>query len=192
MIKITVLVILFFPISLFASLRTGCKEMFGILEKDQDPKKSWLHMRDMSETAKDFEKSYRKYSRDLNFKKCLWTFLGKDHDKHYWIALFLFLKEYTEIQDLVLAEEVMNRSIRQITINCTISQEHIPANYEKCVQLTSVHAMLGYLHWQKKHKIKSEHHFKLAEKITLQNPGGWPALDPVEMEEIRKEFNLEL
>jgi hypothetical protein len=190
--KLVLLLLFFHSFPIFASLKTGCKEMFDLLEKDRDPQKSWLYMRDMKSTAQDFEKSYRKYSRDLNYKKCLYAFLGKDQDKYYWIALFLSLKDYTAIQDLVLAEELLNRSIRMVTINCEVSHEKNPENYEKCTQLTSAHAMLGYLHWQKKNKIKSEHHFKTAEEITIHNPGGWPALDPNEMEEIRKEFKLSL
>ncbi|MCB1180077.1 MAG: hypothetical protein KDK36_21040 [Leptospiraceae bacterium] len=164
--------------------------MFGILDKNSEEEKAWLYKRDMNETAKDFEKIYRKYINDLNFKKCLYKFLGKDQDKHYWIALFLYLEDYTKINDQILAEHILNRSIRSFTINCEFSYEKDPESYGKCAQLTSAHAMLGYLHWLKGNKMKSEHHFKIAEEFESYNPGGWPALGEKEMNEIRKEFNL--
>lgn len=190
MFKIFLVLIFCLNSALWAGMHSSCLKIFGSIEKDRKSQDPWIAGRDMQVTAKDFEKLFKKFSNDSEFRSCLWKFLGRDLDKYYYIAMFLFLEDYTKLNESFLADEIFDRGIRLVTVNCSIAFESGSDSYSKCMSLVPMHGMRGYLHWKLGNKAKSKYHIERAWSMSKIYSGSFPAMEQEVIEAMQKEFEL--
>jgi hypothetical protein len=108
-----------------------------------------------------FERIYNAYKPNPNFQTCITIFLDSDSDKFYWIGLFLFDEEYTQIKNFLSAKEIIRRGF-EFSENKSIG--------------VSLHFIYGLIHWREKNKKEAKHYFEKAYSMSDKFPGSIPAL----------------
>ncbi len=118
-----------------------------------------------------FERIYLAYSNKPNFLSCLNYFLDKDSEKYYWIGLFLFDEEYTNLRYFNIARDVLQKGIEQGEDKSTA---------------VSMNFIYGLSFWRENNKKEAKPYFEKAYELSTKFPGTIPALSLDEKVEIDK------
>ncbi|MCB1178961.1 MAG: ankyrin repeat domain-containing protein [Leptospiraceae bacterium] len=111
--------------------------------------------------AKLFEDFYKIYGTKNNFKLCLNLAMNKNPERYYWTGLFLFDKDYTDIQNFKIAEEIFQAGLRSKNDRSSI---------------VSLYYIIGLLYWRENKKKEAKKYFSKAYKLSNKFPGSIPAL----------------
>jgi ankyrin repeat protein len=118
-----------------------------------------------------FERIYLAYNNQANFLNCLNYFLDNDSEKYYWISLFLFDEEYTNLRYFSLARDVLQKGIEQ--------------GEDKSIAV-SMNFIYGLSYWRENNRKDAKPYFEKAYELSTKFPGTIPALSLDEKVEIDK------
>jgi len=107
--KIIILIILLFPCLAVGKIQKKISiKIFAPLDKDA-AENFWGMKPDKQ--AKIFEKIYKSYNKNKQFKKVLLKYADSS-DKCYWIGVYLHEKDYTSINNFQLSMVILEKGLK--------------------------------------------------------------------------------
>jgi ankyrin repeat protein len=144
----------------------SCKNLFlDLILLDE---RSEAEVNDLSKGS-IFQTIYANNKSIKPFESCLFMYLDKNKEKHYWTGTFLFDSNFTELREYSLAEKILKKAIELET--------------EEAIDV-SIHYTLGLLYWRQNKKETSRSFFESAYKLSEKYPDNIPALTLSERENI--------
>lgn len=161
--------LLLFTLPMFAMNFNSCDKSFSRALAQ-------INFKETREAAKDFEKLYHEFKNKTNIEKCLKDFTKTECEVNYWIGIFLYEKDFTDIQNYPLSEKIMEAGINRCKNIC---------------DEVRFKAMYGLLLIREKKMAQAKKMFIQATAQNKNTDGGcWPAMTEEEYNFIEKEFGL--
>jgi|GEM_PF-6714690 len=143
---------------------------FKIIKEEDDLFKdfSFLYEKDLwnerTKVSREFERLYNNYHDNEDFEDKLFSFLGEDEDRYYWIGIFLFEEYYTDVFDYELARKVLSTGM----------------NYCEEYKKASFLFEIGMSYWKQDLKEEAAGYFIKAFDLAEKYPGSIPAISEEE------------